>query len=149
MAEEQVQLGEIGLSMARSTPHAAALGLEFVSVEDGVAEMRVPYREDLVGDPATGVLAGGVITSLLDHVSGLAVAAARGEGATATLDLRIDYMRAAAPRRAVRARARCYKLTHAIAFVRATAFEDEETDPIAAAQAAFVLQDPRPEAPAP
>ncbi len=126
--------------MAQGVPHAAALQIEFVSVEDGVGTMRVPWREDLVGDPDTGVIAGGVVTALLDHVCGLAVQAGRTTATpTATLDLRIDYMRPAHPRRDVYARAHCYKRTRSIAFLRATAYEDDPDDPVATAQAAFAI----------
>jgi len=132
-------LAALGARMVEMTPHAAALGMKFVSVEADVGTLKIPYRDDLVGDPQTGVLAGGVITALLDHACGLAVkAAALDADPTATLDLRIDYMRPARPRRDVIARAHCYKLTHTIAFVRAAAFEDDPDDPIATAQAAFV-----------
>ncbi len=131
--------------MAEGTPQAAALGFELVSVEAGVASMAVPWRADLVGDPATGVMAGGVITTLLDHVCGLSVSSlVATEFALATLDLRIDYMRAAEPGRTVIALARCYKVTRSIAFVRASAFEDDEADPVATAQAAFAFTGPRP-----
>ncbi len=136
----------LGARMATNTPQAAALNFRLVSVDSSGAAMAVPWREDLVGDPDTGVMAGGVITTLLDHVCGLsvscAVIAADGgfmEFGMATLDLRIDYMRPAEPRREVIALARCYKLTRSIAFVRATAFEDDETNPIATVQAAFAF----------
>lgn len=135
--------------MAEGTPQAAALGLRAVSVGPGAAVMAVGWREDLVGDPQTGVIAGGVITTLLDHVCGMAVSslvasqAALAQGnaprGLATLDLRIDYMRPAEPRAEVRARAHCYKLTRSIGFVRAVAFDREEADPVATAQAAFAL----------
>jgi uncharacterized protein (TIGR00369 family) len=103
--------------------------------------MEVPWREDLVGDPDTGVIAGGVVTSLLDHTCGLAIsAAAQGQMfGTATLDLRIDYMRPAAPRAGVTAEAHCYKLTRSIAFVRAEAWDADRADPIATVQAAFMM----------
>ncbi len=140
----------IGARMATSTPQAAALNFRLVSVDTSGAAMAVPWREDLVGDPDTGVMAGGVITTLLDHVCGLsvscAVIAADGgfmEFGMATLDLRIDYMRPAEPRREVIALARCYKLTRSIAFVRATAYEDDEANPIATVQAAFAFTGPR------
>lgn len=140
MAIDPRILIEAGERMARGTPQSAALDIALVSVEPGLAVMKVPYRDDLVGDPATGVLAGGVITTLIDHVCGLAVASAAGElHSTATLDLRIDYMRPAEPGRDIIARAHCYKLTHTIAFVRAAAFEDVEDNPVATAQGAFVL----------
>ncbi|MND78153.1 hypothetical protein D3C80_698620 [compost metagenome] len=57
----------------------------------------------------------------------------------ATLDLRVDYMRAAAPGRDLLAEARCYRLTRNLAFVRAWAFEDDPTDPVAAAQSAYMV----------
>ncbi len=141
----------LGARMATNTPQAAALNFRLVSVDPSGAAMAVPWREDLVGDPDTGVMAGGVITTLLDHVCGLsvscAVIAADGgfmEFGMATLDLRIDYMRPAEPRREVIALARCYKLTRSIAFVRATAYEDDEANPIATVQAAFAFTGPRP-----
>jgi len=137
--------------MVRMTPQSAALGFEFVSSGPDGAALKVPYRVDLVGDPQSGVIAGGVITTLLDHVCGMAIGAAMtvasGQnaegvarmGGMATLDLRIDYMRPAKPQRNVIGHAHCYKLTHSIAFVRAVAYEDDPADPIAAAQAAFML----------
>ena len=57
----------------------------------------------------------------------------------ATLDLRIDYLHAADPGRAVLCRARCYKLTRNVAFTRAVAYHDKEDDPIAAAAGTFML----------
>jgi uncharacterized protein (TIGR00369 family) len=151
MIPDPKDLSAIGASMVARTPQAAALAFRLVFVERGAAAMAVPWREDLVGDPATGVMAGGVITTLLDHVCGLAVSSiafsgrAPHEGGLATLDLRIDYMRAAEPGREVTALARCYKVTRAIAFVRASAFEHDEADPVATAQAAFAFTGgPRP-----
>ena len=121
-------------------PQAIALGIRTVSVEPGVATLTVPYRPELVGDPDTGVIAGGVVTTLLDHACGQAVYMALGEpNSIATLDLRIDYMRAAEPGRDIFARAHCYKLTRNIAFVRATAYDQDVDDPVATAQAAFML----------
>lgn len=131
---------DLGSAIEEMSPQAKALGLQRMSFEPGEAVMRVGYRDDLVGDPETGVLAGGVITTLLDHACGQAVWAALERFTTiATLDLRIDYMRAAEPGRDVFAHARCYKLTRSVAFVRATAYDRERDDPVAAAQAAFML----------
>ena len=126
--------------LASGAAHTHALGFAYEGLEGDRVRIRAPWREDLVGDPDTGVLAGGLVTALLDHVGGLAVWIALDQfEPIATLDLRVDYMRAAEPGRALIAEARCYRLTHSIAFVRAWAFEDSPDDPVAAAQATYVL----------
>ena len=130
----------MGTQLLHGSPQARALGLEMVSVEPREAVLKVPYRPELIGDPDTGVIAGGVVTTLLDHVCGQAVwASLEAYTSIATLDLRIDYMRAAEPGLDVHAYAHCYKLTRSIAFVRAQAYDRDRADPIATAQAAFML----------
>ncbi|CAN5330082.1 PaaI family thioesterase [soil metagenome] len=140
MATPLEMIRSLGNAAVQGSPHAKALGLEFVEADVGRAVLKAPYREDLVGDPETGVIAGGVVTALLDHVCGQAVwAALEGYTTIATLDLRIDYMRAAEPGLPVFAEAHCYKLTRSVAFVRATAYDRDPSDPVAAAQASFML----------
>jgi uncharacterized protein (TIGR00369 family) len=126
--------------LAAGAAHTHALGFAYEGLEGDRVRIRVPWREDLVGDPDTGVLSGGLVTTLLDHVGGLAVWVALGRfEAIATLDLRVDYMRAAEARRDLIAEARCYRLTRSVAFVRAWAFEESPDDPVAAAQSAYML----------
>lgn len=127
--------------MMQATPQAGALGFEVVEVSPERAVMRAAWKPEMVGDPATGVIAGGVVTTLIDHVSGLAVNAARqgGMGAIATLDLRIDYLRPAGERLGLTASATCYRLTRNVAFVRAEAHDGQGDTPVATAQAAFML----------
>jgi uncharacterized protein (TIGR00369 family) len=121
------------------TPQAQALGVIVVSTSPDVV-VRIPYREDLVGDPDTGVIAGGVVTTLLDHTCGRAVGHALDEPTSiATLDLRIDYMRPATPGMDIYATAHAYKITRSIAFVRALAYDADPSDPVAAAQGTFML----------
>ena len=126
-------------------PQAVAIGLHFISAEDGVAIAELPWRADLVGDPATGALFGGAVTTILDHVGGSAVfSALAGLGASdvgsiATLDLRIDHVRPSRRGETLNARAHCYRVTPTVAFVRAAAFETDEADPVATVQAAFAV----------
>ena len=131
-------------------PHHLALGFELLRLSDGIAESRLPYRAEFVGNPRTGVLHGGVVTSLLDSTGGASVMAALGRPVViATLDLRIDYLRASTPGRALGARAECYKLTPSVAFVRGSAFNDDPHDPVAAMSATFMLNSTPPKRPTP
>ena len=147
MSEVPEVFRQIAERMVEVTPQAKALGLQFISVAPARGSLAAPWREDLVGDPDTGVIASGVVTTLLDHTCGLAMAAAAGAEpfSTATLDLRIDYMRAAAPRTGVTCEAHCYKITRSIGFVRAEAWDVDRSDLVATAQAAFVVNRLTPE----
>ncbi len=126
-----------------NTPYMKAIGAVFDSCSDGGITMRLPYRADLVGDPETRVIASGVVTAVLDNCSGMAVWERTNEfKPIATLDLRIDYMRAAVPDMDLLVTARCYKLTRSVGFVRAFAYEESPDDPVAAAQSAFIIASP-------
>ena len=123
-----------------SSPHMQELGLEFLQLEQGLAVVEIPYSEELVGDPVSGGLHGGVVTTLLDSAGGAAVVSAlREPGPIATLDLRIDYLRGSTPGAALRARVECYKVTRQVAFVRGVAYNDDADDPVASMAGTFML----------
>jgi uncharacterized protein (TIGR00369 family) len=126
--------------MVGHIPHCRRLGMTVEEVGPRIARVRLPYRDELVGDPVRRVVFGGVITTLLDHASGLAVFCSLTELRTiATLDLRIDYLRAAEPGCDLMGEAQCYKLTTHVAFVRAIAWEHEPADPFASCLATFMV----------
>jgi uncharacterized protein (TIGR00369 family) len=127
-------------SLISHVPHATAIGMVVVDVRPDEAWIKIPYAENLVGNPETGVVHGGVITTLLDNVAGIAVMAALEEAISiATLDLRIDYMKPATPGREILSHAHCYKLTQNVAFARCVAYHDDPKDPIATAVGSFML----------
>jgi uncharacterized protein (TIGR00369 family) len=127
-------------TMMQWTPQGRALGLEVTSLDGGRVRGRAPYRAEIVGDPETGVIAGGVITTFLDQLCGMAaVLAMREPTIVATIDIRIDYMRPAEPGRDVLAEAFCYKIGRNVAFVRAVAFEETPDNPIAHATSTFMV----------
>ncbi|MDE3115691.1 MAG: PaaI family thioesterase [Pseudomonadota bacterium] len=127
-------------TMIGLTPFIASIGGEILEMGGGAARARVPYGPALVGDPDTGIVHGGVVTALLDHMGGAAVMAALEQPLPiATLDLRIDYMKPAAAGADIFAEARCLKVTHEVAFVRGSAYQDDPADPIAICTATFMI----------
>ena len=131
------QAGDAGLQMS---PQAKALGLQLISMSPAEAIIKLPYRAELVGEPDNGILAGGAVTTLLDHVCGQAVwASLEAYTSIATLDLRIDYAKPAEPGKPVIAEAECYRMTRSVAFTRAFAHQGDPKNPIAAAAGTFML----------
>jgi uncharacterized protein (TIGR00369 family) len=119
-------------------PHAQALGQELESVGGGDAVIAMPYADKLVGDPKTGVVHGGAVSALMDTCCGAAVMSHPSNPAgTATIDLRIEYLRAAAPGQRITAHATCYHVTRSVAFVRATAVDEDTDNPVAMATGTF------------
>ena len=138
--KEVALLATLNRHFHQVVPLNRALGIEVVELLDGEARMRLPYSPDLVGNPETGVLHGGAISAIMDACCGCAVFMKLSRPvAIATLDLRIDYLRPAAPGRDVVAHATCYRITKHVAFVRAVAYLDDESDPLASATGTFML----------
>ncbi|WP_435138466.1 PaaI family thioesterase [Pseudopelagicola sp. nBUS_19] len=122
-------------------PHCKALNMTLTSIGDGVAEMALPYDVRTVGDPESGVMHGGAVLALMDTCCGAAAMShPSSPTATATIDLRIDYMRGATPGQTLRTRAECYRITRSVAFVRATAMDDDSDNPVATATGAFTVE---------
>ncbi len=136
MADSKLELAQ---TFFESIPHSKALGMQVDDAGEGHATMSMAYDERFIGDPKTGVIHGGAVFALLDTCCGLAVVSHPDQtGMTATLDLRVDYMRPATPNQRIRAKATCYNVTRSVAFVRAVALDDNDEKPVATATGTFV-----------
>lgn len=123
-----------------SRGHPGWLGLHYTAHGENWVELTLPWREDLVGETGSGVLASGPIISLMDMACGMAIWTTTGEfRAAATLDLRVDYMRPARQGAAVHGRAECYRVTRSAAFLRGTAHDGDPDDPVAHVAGVFMF----------
>lgn len=126
-------------SFATTVPHVHELGILMDRVDGGSAQARLPYRPEFLGDTERGLIHPGVVSTLVDSVCGVALIAHIGKPERiATLDLRMDYLRPARPGADLVCRAECYRLTSQIAFLRALVWQDDETQPVATGQGAFM-----------
>lgn len=119
--------------------HGGWLGMRYHGHGADWIELALPWREDLVGISGSGILASGPIISLMDIATSMAVWTRLGRfRAQVTVDLRVDYMRAAVPGRTVIGRGECYKLGRTIAFVRGIAHDGDIADPVAHVTGTFM-----------
>ena len=132
---------QIARQFIEAIPHAQELGMVLQSIGDGMAEISMPYDVKLIGDPDTGVIHGGAVSALMDTCCGAAVMChPDAPGGTATIDLRIEYMRAATPGQTILTQATCHHISRNVAFVRAVAMDDNRDNVVATATAAFSVE---------
>lgn len=121
--------------------HYGQLGLRCRFIEARRAGMVLPYNLALVGNPVTGVMAGGPMTALLDTCCALAAATATDQlGLSPTLDLRMDHMGLAEPGVDLLAEAVAYRASSSIIFTRGIIFQDDPERPIVRALVNFTAQ---------
>lgn len=123
-----------------AVPFIRELGLQITDVTASKVVGLLPFRDALVGDPETGVIASGVITTILDSLCGMSCGLKlNAMMPVATLDLRIDYMRPAEPGTDILAEAECYHATRSVCFTRAIAYQGDQSRIIASAAGAFAI----------
>ena len=97
------EFDELVRAVEAQIPFNRVLGLHLTKLGEGTAEISFDMREELVGNFARGVLHGGVISSTLDVVGGMAAMMAEAAdpghdilqrwSRIGTIDLRVDYLR--------------------------------------------------------
>lgn len=128
----QVAPGQLLELFNRLIPFNRFLGIRGLEVADGVAVLEIPFRAELIGNPVTPSLHGGVISTLLDTCGGVAVwSRVAIDDLVSTVDLRVDYLR---PGRAedLLARGAVVRLGNRVSVVELRAFHrDDEDNPVA------------------
>lgn len=129
--------------MSRFIAHTHAIGITVEKIEGEELTLRLPYADNLVGDPRTGILHGGVITVLLDQTLGVSALAsdALAPSIAPTLDLRIDHLRVAPPGKDILATASVYRTTRKVLFIRGIAYWDSPENTIARATGTWLRLD--------
>lgn len=134
------RIARMNETFSKRVPHNKWLGMEAIALDSGRVEFRIPFRPRLVGNPQTGALHGGVITAAMDASAGAAVfTALRTPRRIATLDLRLDYLRASESERDVITETSCYRVTQQVAFTRGIAHHGDASDPIASCVGTFMI----------
>lgn len=134
------RLARISRSFNAVVPLVQTMGMELLEIGEGRGRTRLPWDDRWLGDTERGLVAGGVLTVLLDATCGLAAfMALREPSPVATLDLRIDHLRAAVQGRELFATAETVRRTRQILFVRGTVDQGDPAAPIAAATATFAI----------
>lgn len=99
----------------------------------------IDWRDELLENPDSGNIHGGVITTLVDMASACSLAALFQQfETTATLDMRIDYLKQPTAKQSIHVRAHCYRQEGEIAFIRSHCFQEDENQPFALGMATFI-----------
>ncbi|WP_136163374.1 PaaI family thioesterase [Sphingomonas flavalba] len=122
--------------------HSGLLDLRYERHGTDWVELSIPYAAHLVGDPESGVLASGPILAMMDMATSMAIWVKGGRfRPQATLDLRVDYLRPAAPGNRVIGHGECYRVTRSVGFVRGQAHDGDPDDPVAHVVGTFMFMD--------
>lgn len=122
-----------------SLRHCQILGMTVVETFTDGLTMRLPYSEKIIGNPLTQVVHGGSLTTLMDTASGTAVfTTLPGFELCPTLDLRMDYMKAAQAGQDLVAEARVVRITANVVFTECDVFQENDHALIARCNATFM-----------
>lgn len=119
--------------------HSGFIGMEYVGHGNDWVELSFDWREDLVADPTTGILASSAVISLLDNATSMSIWTKLGSfRPQVTMDLRLDYLRPSPAGERVYGRGICYHLTRSVGFVRGIAHNGDIEKPLAHAAGTFI-----------
>lgn len=111
--------------------HCQLLQMRVAQANADSITLVLPWSPAIVGNPQTGAVHGGALTTLMDTTCGMATLCVLPRFEVCpTLDLRIDYMHPAEAGKAIYGHAQCYRVTRDVIFTRGTAYQDDPAQPI-------------------
>lgn len=112
-------------AMLTRGPYHQWLGLKVLRVDEDGIELRATWREEWVVNPDRRYTHGGILAALVDLAADWAMVAKTGRGVP-TIDLRVDYHRAAMPGD-LTARGRIVKFGGQLSVAEASVFDKDGT----------------------
>jgi uncharacterized protein (TIGR00369 family) len=114
------------------------LGITLRDVRFGWAELYLPYRPELEGDPRSNRMHGGIIACLLDSAGGAAALTTltSNEDMLSSIDIRIDYLEPAKPDHVI-AEGEIVRSGSAIIVTRMKAYHESTGEVIAEGKAVY------------
>lgn len=138
--------------MEERIPFNRMLGMKVEQLGAGTCILRLPWRDELIGDPMRPAVHGGVLSTLADTAGGLACFSLlrSQDERVSTVDLRVDYLRPG-PALDLLCHAKTIRMGNRVAVARMTLVsgpelpspDQLEQDPIATAQAVYNVVRPR------
>jgi uncharacterized protein (TIGR00369 family) len=115
------------------------LGIEIRKLEEGFAEVCIPFKEEFIGDFSRGLWHGGILASIADSTGGLvALSLAMPGDKVNTIDMRIDYLHGAIEKD-IFAISHLVKSGKRIIVADIKLFQKHQEEPVAVARCAFSI----------
>ena len=119
--------------------HGGFIDMHYAGHGEDWVELYADWREELVGDPESGVMASAVIISIMDNATSMSIWTKLGEfRPQVTMDLRVDYLRPSPKGARVYGRGICYHISRSVGFVRGLAHNGDIDDPLAHVSGTFI-----------
>lgn len=120
-------------------PHCSVLRMSIEALDDDGLHVLLPWQEAIIGNPVTGAVHGGSLTTLMDTACGTAaVIALPGFELCPTLDLRVDYMKSAVAGQDLMAIAKVTRIASQVVFTEARVVQVDDGELIARCTGTFM-----------
>lgn len=110
--------------LMRLPPFHEWLGVQAIDAGPGRAVLRIPPKQDFVGNPFIPAVHGGILAALIDLAGGAALFVDL-QFPTPTIDMRVDYLRPAIAGKALTAEARVKSRGKTVAFVDVDVMDED------------------------